>query len=352
MQDGLAASALRLDQWVDPLEYCYEQGWTDGLPVVPPTAERVSAMLSTAGKGAREVLGVLPPIGSQVTVEKVAINAVMAGCLPDYFPVVLTAVEAFVGRGPSVGSFLTTIHGDYPLIIVNGPVVKRLDFNAAANTFGPGWRANATVGRAVALVMRNVAAGPPGQFDVATHANPGKFTACIAEFEEASPWLPLHVERGLDPQDSVVTVMAGQGPYHVTDMASTRAEGVLTTLADTMCIRGSYNMYRGGEILLVLSPTHARMLAAEGWSKDDARYYLWEKARKPLDKLKDGGCYNWGGIFQWPKWVDTDDDNTLVPVVFDPRDITIVVAGGEVGGYSSVFFGLGQPSTTRIVSFA
>lgn len=349
MPGGLVASAMKVDQGIDPVEYCHQQGWTDGLPVVPPTPERVKAMLSTVERDAQEVLGTFPPMGGEATVEKAAINAVMAGCLPEYFPVVVTAVECLAEREPSVGTLLTTIHGDAPLLVINGPVVKKLNFNARANTFGPGWRANATVGRAVALTMRNIAVGPPGQFDVATQTHPGKFTACIAEFEEASPWPPLHVERGLDAQDSAVTVVGAQGPLHATDMVSTTAEGVLTTLSDCMSIMGTYNIYLGGEVLVVMCPTHARILAAEGWSKEDARQYLWEHARKPLGKLKRGGCYNHTGVLRWPEWVDTEDDNSLVPVAFRPQDIIIMVAGGEVGSYSSIVFCFGFESTTRRV---
>ena len=345
----MAASAVQLGPEVDLLEYCHEQGWTDGLPVVPPTTQRVEAMLSTVKKDAKEVLGVFPPIGGQVTVEKVAINAVMAGCRPEYFPVVLTAVECLTQREGSLGSLVTTIHGDAALLVVNGPVVKDLNFNAGANTFGPGWRANASVGRAIALLIRNVAIGPPGQFDMATQTHPGKFTACLAEFEEASPWPPLHVERGFATQESTVTVTGAHGPHHVTDMVSTQPRGVLTTLADSMSVMGTYNAYRGGEVLIVMSPTHASILASNGWSKNDAKYYLWENARKPLGKLKQGGSFNFRGVLSWPKWVDMEDDNSLMPVAHRPEDITIIVAGGEVGGYSSIVFCIGPPSTTLVV---
>ena len=342
----MAASAARLSREVDPVEYCHEQGWTDGLPVVPPTPERVKAMLSTVGNDSREVLGTFPPIGGEVTVEKVAINAVLAGCLPEYFPVVVAATEGLVRLGGALGGIVTTIHGDAPLLMLNGPVIKELDFNAGANTFGPGWRANATVGRAIALLIRNVAVGPPGQFDVATQTHPGKYTACLAENEEASPWPPMHVERGFDARDSTVTVLGAHGPHHVTDMVSTEPKGILTTLADCMCIMGTYTMYRGGEIVLVMCPTHARILAGKGWTKDDARYYLFENARKPLGKLKQGGSYNFGGHLSWPKWVNLEDDSYMVPVAHHPQDITIIVAGGEVGSYSSIIFGIGPRGAT------
>ena len=351
MPTGRAASALNVDPGIDPVEYCHQQGWTDGLPVVPPTRERVEAMMDTMARGAHEVVAVLPPIDVDVTVEKLAINAVMAGCLPEYFPVVVTAIECLAQRRAGLTGMLTTIHGDSPMVIVNGPVVRKLGFNAGSNTFGPGWRANATVGRAVALVMRNLAVGPPGQLDVATQTSPGKFGCCIAEFEEVSPWVPLHVERGFNIEDSTLTAVGALAPHHVTDMVSTTGKGVLTTLADAMAIIGTYNIYMGGEVLIVMCPTHARVLADEGWSKDDVKYYLWENARKPLWKLKQGGNYGWGGGPNWPKWIDTEDDSSSVPVVFKSEDIIIMVAGGEVGGYSSVVFCFAVQSITLKIPF-
>ena len=347
MKTGTDASVVQVSPDVDPLEYCYEQGWTDGLPVVPPTPERVKAMLAMVERAPAEVLGVFLPVGAEITVEKVAINAVLAGCLPEYFPVVLTAVECMAEREGSMGGLLTTIHGDTPLMVLNGPVVKTLDFNAGNNTFGPGWRANATVGRAIALLMRNVAAGEPGGFDMATQTHPGKYTYCIAEFEEASPWPPYHVEQGFAAEQSVVTVVGALGPRHVVDMASTAAKGVLTTLADAIAVIGTYNTYRGGEILMVLSPTHARIIGGDGWSREDVKYFVFDKARRRLGELREIGYYNIGGTMYWPPWIDTEDDDTLVPIVLRPQDVKIIVAGGEVGGYSSIVFCFGMPATTR-----
>ncbi len=349
MSTGRDASVARVSPDLDPLEYCYQQVWTDGLPVVPPTPERVKTMLSTVERDPLEVLGVFLPVAAEITVEKVAINAVLAGCLPEYFPVVVTAVECMAEREGSSGGLLTTIHGDTPLLIINGPVIKQLNFNAGANTFGPGWRANATVGRAIALLMRNLAAGEPGHFDMATHTHPGKYTYCIAEFEEVSPWPPYHVELGFHAEESTVTVVGALGPRHVVDMVSSTANGVLTTLADTMAVIGTYNMYRGGEVLVVLSPTHARIVAGDGWSKEDLKYFLFEKARRPLGELRDLGYYNIGGALFWPKWIDAERDDTLVPVALRPQDIRVVIAGGEVGGYSSVVFCFGMRATTRAI---
>ena len=345
MTTGTAASTTRLSWEADPIEHCYEQGWTDGLPVVPPTGDRVNAMLSAVDREPREVLGVLLPIGGEVTVEKAAINAVMAGCRPEYFPVVVTAVECIAQRERSISGLL----GEAPLLIVNGPAVKKLNFNPGIGVFGPGCRANATVGRAVSLIMRNLASGPPGQFDMATQTHPGKLSSCIAEFEDASPWAPLHVERGHNADDSALTVVGALGPHQMADLVSTTAKDLMTTLADGMSIMGTYNIYWGGEVLVVMCPTHARLLAGEGWSKEDAKYYLWENARKPVGKLKRGGCYRFGGVMGWPKWIDTQDDNSMVPAAFRPQDIIIMVAGGEVGSYSSIVFCSGMRSITRTV---
>jgi hypothetical protein len=349
MKIGANASVMRLSEQDDALEYCYQQGWTDGLPVVPPTPERVQVVLDTVRRKPTEVLGAFMPVGAEITVEKVAINAVLAGCLPEYFPTVLTAVECMADQEGSMGGLLTTIHGDTPLIVINGPIIRSLGFNAGVNTFGPGWRANATVGRAIALLMRNVAAGEPGNFDMATQTHPGKFTYCIAEFEDASPWLPYHVDRGFSEKESAVTVVGAHGPRHVVDMASVSAHGVLTTLSDAIAVVGTYNAYRGGEVFLVLSPTHARIIAGDGWTKEDVKYFIFNKARRRLGELKGIGYYNIGGETYWPRWIDTSDDETLVPIVLKPEDVRILVAGGEVGGYSSIIFCFGMPATTRIV---
>lgn len=347
MESPQTASQCKLPRGVDPEGFCHDQGWTDGLPVVAPTPARVKGMLATVERDPQELLGVFLPLRGQVTVEKIAANAVLAGCLPEHFPVVLTAISCLAAQEDRLGIFLTTIHGDSPLVIINGPVVKESSFNAGSNVFGPGYRANATVGRAISLALRNIALGPPGKYDEVTFAHPGKYSYCIAEYEGASPWAPFHVDRGFKETESTVTVVGAQAPLNVADMVSTNPDSLLTTIADAMAIRGSYNAYFGGETLVVLSPTHARILADGGLSKADVQQALFERARRPLKDLRGGGSFDFGNVLRWPDWVDTSDDEFMVPIAHRPEDVLILVAGGRIGSYSCVVFCFhGFPSIT------
>jgi hypothetical protein len=194
------------DETVDAIEFIYAQGWTDGLPVVPPTVEKVRAMVERSGRTADELIAELPPKGGKATVEKIATNAVMAGCLPAYMPVILTALEAMLEPHFNLRGVLYSTHLVTPLLILHGPLVQELGVNCGHNVFGLGWRANATIGQAVQLTLVNIGAAVPGVLDKATFGHPGKYTYCIAENEAASRWEPLHVERGLQRQDSTVTV--------------------------------------------------------------------------------------------------------------------------------------------------
>src|SRR5204863_7541975 len=223
----------------DPVEFCFQQGWTDGLPVVPPTADRVGAMLEAARLAPGKQIAFVEHRSVAITAEKVAINAVMAGCKPEYMPVVVAAIEGIGDPRWSYHGPATSTGGAAVLMIVNGPIARTLGFNSGDNLFGPGWRAHATVGRAVRLVMRNVIGTKPGDLDRGTLGHPGKCTYLIAENETESPWTPLHVERGFDPAQSAVTVMAAESPHQFYNQLSSGAVGVLTTLADDMRISGN-----------------------------------------------------------------------------------------------------------------
>src|SRR5256712_12968814 len=249
---------------IDAVEFCYQQGWPDGLPVIPPTPDRVTAMLAAARLDPKQELAFITHRSVSITAEKVAINAVMAGCRPEYMGVVVAAVEGigdpawgYHGPGTSTG-------GAAVLMIVNGPIARQLDVNSGDNLFGPGWRANLPIGRALRLVMRNVCGSMPGLLDRGTVGHPGKLSYVIAENEAESPWTPLSVERGFRPEQSTVTVMAAEGPHQFYNQLSSTAEGILTTLADNM--RGSGNVMGQPHYALVLAGAHIRPIAAD-WSE-------------------------------------------------------------------------------------
>ena len=256
----------------------YGRGWTDGLPIVPPTKERVRAMMATVGRHPDDVVAILQPQRAAATIEKIAVNAVMAGCLPEYFPVVVAAIDAVADPTFEIGAMNVTTSCSSPVLIVNGPIRKKLDINDGWGLFGPGWRANATIGRAVSLVMLNVAGRIPGRVSKAVIGWPGRFGVCIAEREEASPWGPLHVERGFDVSDSTVTVQSACG-LHPLECTDDTAEDLLASLTGALHIPLLINVFPWwglGEMLLVMSPDHVRILAEAGWTKERLKEHFVE----------------------------------------------------------------------------
>lgn len=331
----------------EAFEQAYAAGWTDGLPIMPPTRQSVDRMIAAGGRPPDEVLAMLPPTGAEATVELLATCAVMAGCRPDYFPTVIAALEAVTA--PEYGLYIvnTTTNPVAPMLIVNGPVRHALELNGSYGVLGPGHRANATIGRAISLAMINVAGRVPGSVCKATHAQPGRFTMCIAEREEASPWEPYHVERGLAPGSSAVTAVAPTGTINVLDMTSSTADDLLTILASSMKIPGSVNLYPFwglAPMLLILCPDHARLLAGEGLSKQDVKRELFRRTRDiPLDSLVEPVRRDF-----------VEKGNTIagryVSVAARPEQFDIVVAGGS-SGHHSVFlptFGDSWPVTREI----
>jgi len=234
MTTQLASKRHPVEDLNHAIEFCYKQGWTDGLPVVPPTEPAVRAMLAAAGLEADKQVAFITNRQVAVSAEKIAVNAVMAGCLPEYMPIVVAAVEALADPKWGYHGPATSTGGAAVLMIVNGPIAAKLGFNSGDNLFGPGWRANATTGRAVRLVMRNAIGTLPGALDRGTVAHPGKYSYVIAENEAESPWAPFHVERGFKAEHSVVTCMAAEGPHQFYNQLSSTAKGVLTSLCDDM----------------------------------------------------------------------------------------------------------------------
>ncbi len=303
---------VSIDEGIDPIEACYQNGWTDGLPVVPPTPARVEKMLRGTKRSPDELIAPLPPKWGKATVERIAINAVMAGCLPEYLPVVLAAVEAMTNERFNLHGVQVTTSHVAPMLVINGPIRKELGINDGFNLFGQGWRANATIGRAVRLICTNIGGALPAELDRAAFGHVGKYTCCIAENEgEENPWTPLHVERGFEPEDSTVTVFAGAGPQSINDHGSNTAEGILTTICQNMVATGNSR----GETLLVIGIEHAKTISGDGFSKSDVRKYIAETTNQ-----------------------------------YSEEDLLLMVAGGPAGRWSMLVQGWGSPSSRAITT--
>ncbi|MDE2940607.1 MAG: hypothetical protein OXR67_17070 [Chloroflexota bacterium] len=330
-------------------DYYEQQGWTDGLPVVPATEDLVRKMLLYYGQDPSTSLGVVQPRNAVVTLEKVAINAVMAGCKPEHFPVVVAAVKAAMQPGFNIAGVQATTGGAAPAVIVNGPIAGELGINGDSGCFGPGYRANASIGRALRLFVRNVAGLVPGEMDKATLALPARYTFCFSENEARSPWEPRHVELGLDPSASMVTVMGVRGMYVIMESTSPTGIQVLRTLVSSIRTTGFSNYYQtgtGAQMALVLCPEHAAEIHASGLSKQDVREYVFQNARMPLRRLEGIAHY---GNRNWPRWIDETDPDAMVPILSSADDLLVVVAGGD-GRHSAWLAGWGVTRmTTQIV---
>lgn len=344
----LLSEELEVEDSVEAVsQLFYQKGWTDGLPIIPPTEERVRKMLSSVDRDPREVIATLLPLNGTATVEKIAINAVMAGCLPEYLPVVVSAVESIADEKFGILAIQTTTHPCSAFVVVNGPIARRLGINGGASAFGPGGMANATIGRALRLTMVNVGGAVPGEVDKSTQGQPAKYTYCVAENEEKNPWQPLHVERGFSPEDSTVTVFAAEGPHNIHESESLTGKGILMTAAGTMATPGNNNLWTFmGEPLLVLCPEHAQKLAEDGFSKDDVKDFIFEHARFPLNRMPEEQIMarKKGGKEMYGEYVESE----YVPLA-KRENIVVLVVGGE--GKHSCFiptFGPSYAATKRI----
>ncbi len=327
---GLTARKVPLGEAEDPMEACFDRGWTDGLPVVPPTPERVLRMLAGTTRRPDEVLGMVPPDLAPCTVEKVAINAVMAGCKPEYLPVVLAAVEAALIDEFGMHGILCTTMFAGPLVIVNGPMARAVGVNSGVNALGQGHRANAGIGRALQLVIRNVGGGRPGEVDRATLGTPGKYTFCFAEAEHPA-WEPLHVQRGYAPGASTVTLFAGEGVQGVVDQKSRTPESLARSFA--LCLRAVDHpkLALAGDAVLVVSPDHGRVFIEAGWTKARLLAELTQLLLLPGDEMVVGA----GGIAEG---VPVSLAGKPVPK-FRPGGLLIVRAGGGAGLFSAIIAG-------------
>jgi hypothetical protein len=318
----------------EAIEHAYAEGWTDGLPVVPPILSLVQRTLDYLGVHPGEAIGSIPPKQGIATYAKVATNCVMAGCLPEHTPIVIAAVRAMLQERFSLNGVQATTNSVAPLVIVSGPVVERLGFNSRWGVFGGGARANATVGRAVRLILWNIGGGYPGQIDMSTMGHPGKYAFCIAEDREWNPWTPLHVERGLRPEDSAVTVVATDGPHQIgTGSGYASADEVLTVLADSMMTIGNSTMNAGGDMVLVIGPMTAGALANRGYTKETLRLALQERGQKPARVVRQCLFYQPSHPYHWSHLLDDPDDpDAMVPLIRDVKQLVITVAGGQGSG--------------------
>ncbi len=332
---GVAAPARTVaiaPGWDRVNAHFHAQGWTDGLPIAPPSERKVAALVAASRLPGEHVVAVIPPRMGVASVEKIAVNAVMAGCEPRHFQVVLAAVKAVCRAEFNLLPMQATTNPVTPLILVNGPIAGRLGINAGANVLGPGWKSNATIGRALRFVLLNIGGGVPGKLDRACHGQPGKYTFCIAENEARSPWPPLHVERGYGPDESTVTVIGATGTQDVIHYARTSAEQILDALARAIPREGLKNLYSGGEPLVILGPEQAAVLAREGLSKRDVKAAFFERTKVRLATLDAETLALVKG--RRARWF-AESEPEMLPLAESIDHVQIVVAGAE--GNHSVF---------------
>lgn len=346
---GLSARKVELAVLEDDIEACFERGWTDGLPVVPPTELRVMRMLQGTTRNPDELVAVVPPNQVACTVEKVAVNAVMAGCKPEYMPVVLAAIEAACMDEFCLHGLVATTYFSGPMVVVNGPMAHAVGMNSGLNALGQGNRANATIGRALQLIVRNVGGGSPGGVDRSTLGNPGKYTFCFAEDEAGSPWRSLSVERGFAPESSTVTLFAGDGVQAVFDQQSRTPESLSRTLAACLRTVAHPKLVMAADAFLIVSPEHARVFREASWSKERLKRELALLLERPGHELVRGA----GGIAE-----GVPEHLVLGSMPkFRPGGLNIVHAGGTAGMFSAIIGGWvasgstgSQPVTKEITS--
>lgn len=330
-ETGIRARKVELGSWADPIEVCYDRGWTDGLPVTPPTPERILRMLAGTRRDPSEVVGRIPPELAPCTVEKVAANAVLAGCRPEYMPVVLAALEAALDPGFTLHGVTCSTCFASPVVVVNGPVARRIGMNAGINALGQGNRANATIGRALNLVVRNVGGGRPGEIDRATLGAPGKYTFCFAEDESDPEWEPLSASRGATPGRSAVTLFAGDGIQGVTDQRARTPDELTRSLAMALLAVGHPKLCEWAPAMLVLSPEHYRIYRESAWDRSRITAALHASLARPGADVVAGA----GGVAEGMPASRAAD---TVPK-FQPDGLLLVRAGGPAGMFSAVLSG-------------
>jgi len=329
--DLLQARKIELAESEDIMEACFERGWSDGLPLVPPTPLRVTRMLSSTDRSADEIVGSVPPDNRPCTIEKIAINAVMAGCKPDYLQVVIAALKAALKDEFCMHGLLCTTYFSTPVMIVNGPITKQIGMNSGVNALGQGNRANATIGRALQLIVRNVGGGIPGGIDRATLGNPGKYTFCFCEDESDAEWPSLSMDRGYTREDSVVNLFAGSGVQPFVDQQSRQPESLVKNLANSLRSVANTRSFGMADAIIVISPEHRRVLREGGWTKPNLKQALYDELKTPgadIIRGKDGIAEGMPEKFK-----------DIILNKFRDDGLHIVGAGGKAGMFSAIISG-------------
>lgn len=354
MIESVDSAALALVDVPDDLDefnaFAFDEGWSDGLPLVPPTPDRVERMLEGTDFDPNMSLGAVPPRLALATVESIAVNAVMAGCHPTAMPVLLAAVEAMLAPEVNAWGAQATTHPCALMVLVSGPVAAHASVHGGVGLFGSTFRGNLTIGRTIRLIQQNLGGAYPGDIDRATQGTPAKISFCFSENEDASPWEPYRVSQGFELDDSVVTVLFAEGPHNINDHVSTTPAGLAFVMADTITIMGMNNAFiRNTDFMVVVCPEHAEILARHGWDRSDLQEYLHERARIPYKHWRRGGM---PGVNPQPKYFEAADDDMLIKIIDRPGDAHVVVGGGA--GLHSAFipsFGLTRV-TSRVVRTA
>ncbi len=324
---------MGLGDFPDEFEFFLEKPWSDGLPVVTPSEERIERMLSGTRRNPAEVIGHIPPAMGEATVYSVAAHAVMAGCRPEYLPVVLGAAALMLREEFNMNGVQGTMHGVAPLMIVNGPHAEKIGVHGGNGCFGPGFRANASIGRAIRLMLMNLGGGVPGVSSMTIFGTPLRYTACVAENLEFHPWETLAASRGYGADENVITMAMVESPRLTFDDVSEEPGRLLRGIADAMTGLGSWNMHAPRtDMVVALNPQHARICLEGGLSRADAHRRLCALAGRRVGDLKRGGNWRRARALDMGVGVDPDDDDCFVPAIKDPRDLHLIVAGGWGSG--------------------
>ncbi len=345
MSKTTEAEVIDLDE-LDPAawnDYAIDRGWSDGFPLVAPTEEAVERFVDTC-RGDNEPIPPISPRRVVPTMHSLAANAVMAGCRPEYFPVVLAAARAVLKPEYNLHGSLATTHSCGQMLLVSGPLRHELEINCSSNCFGQGWRANATIGRALQLILLNVGGAKPGVMDRSTQGTPAKYAFCFGENEEESPWAPYHARRGFDAGDSVVTAIPAEAPHNINDHASTTGDGLVTTIANTISQVGSNAIYCTAPLFLVLGPEHAATLARDGYEIADIQRAVHERSAVHISRVSPENQESYASM-------DRPLVNDHYPLTQTPEEIHVLVAGGP-GKHSAYIppFGFTEACSVRVAN--